>query len=181
MTALLRRIEAETQQAAQAERDERLEEARTGRRRRRNPKWAVDHLLDVGAITADQHGAAMRFALAIERSHLGTSGAGRDKVDGGGGDIHARLWDASVSAEVVRRARLFVLRSSSATKTRGAVLDRLFAFNGHDVTGARPTMEKMRTNSLGSRLPYDYAMRRIVHVLKLLEAFFGVSDLRGSR
>ncbi len=49
------------------------------------------------------------------------------------------------------------------------VLDRLFAFNGHVVTGARPTMGQMRGTEGGARHSYDYAVRQIVCVLDLLD------------
>lgn len=132
--------------------------------RRRNPRWACDTLARTGQITADQHRAANRYASLIERSHL--AGGGRqERVDGGDGDMHARLWDAAVCASAVRQARLFVLRAPSAIKTRMAVLDRLFAL-------PHPTMAQMQCAPSGAKYPHDFAVRRIAGVLELLVIHF---------
>lgn len=168
-TALLRRIEAEREAARQAAWAER---AAPGRKL---PRWAVDHLLTTGQIGADLHSAASRYASAIERSQPG-AGAGVEKIDGGLADPHARLWDAAVSAENVRAARLWVFRSRTAFRMRMPVLDRLFAFDGHCVTGARPTIAVMRMTATGDRLSYDTAVKRIVGVLDLLDAFWTDRD-----
>ena len=120
-TALLRRIEDERE----AKRQEAW--ANRGRADHKLPVWACDTLLRNGDIGADLHDAAQRYRSAIERSQ-GVIGATGEKVDGGDGDPHARLWDASVARQVARTARSFVLASPCSLRKRAAVLDALFAF-----------------------------------------------------
>lgn len=168
-TALLRRIEDEAEAKRQAAWAERKASGSTGRERQR-PRWCVDHLLSVGQITAEQHEAGRRYASVLERSMPG--GAGSDaKVDcsNAGADPHARMWDAAVSAETARAARLFVLRTKSASRNRMQTLDKVFAF-------PQPTMSVMQRSPSGSKLPYDYACRRIRHVLELLDVFWADVD-----
>lgn len=167
-TKLLRTIERDDEakrQAAWAERS-------SGKRTQRNPRWACDTLARTGQITADQHKAAHRYASMIERCHLSSAGS-LERVDGGAGDIHARLWDAAVCLSAARQARVFVLRAPSAIRTRMAVLDRLFAF-------PLPTMAQMQLAPSGAKYPYDFAVRRIAGVLDLLAIHFDDRD-RGLR
>lgn len=163
-TALLKRIEDEKEAARQAAWAERA----AGEQRRRNPRWACDTLIRNGQITASQHTAAARYASLLERSHV-ENGAGGERVDGGDSDIHARLWDASISRSVARSARLFVLRAPSLIKTRMHVMDALFAF-------PQPTMAQMQRSPSGAKYPYEFAVRRIAGVLDLLDVFFTDRD-----
>lgn len=161
-TALLARIAAEAEAARQA-----AWQARASGERKR-PRWAVDHLLGVGGISAEQHTAAHRYSNALERSQPGGRGPS-PKVDGSGSDPHARMWDASVAHQVVRGARVFVLRAPSSARKRMAVLDALFAW-------PHPTMAKMTHIATGSKLPYTYAVKRIGTVLDLLDMYFAKCD-----
>lgn len=171
-TALLRRIERETEERIASEFADRLAASRTGTRAKGLPRWAVDQMLAAGDITPDQHSAAHRYRKALERSQPG-GGGDRPKVDGGDSDPHARLWDAAQSAQVARTARSWVLASPSTRRTRARVLDRLFAF-------PCPSLERMRTQAnagkAGYRLPRHDVVRRCVHVCELLEVFFEVMD-----
>lgn len=167
-TALLRRIEDERE----AKRQEAW--ANRGRADHKLPVWACDTLLRNGDIGADLHDAAQRYRSAIERSQ-GVIGATGEKVDGGDGDPHARLWDASVARQVARTARSFVLATPCSLRKRAAVLDALFAFDGEHVTGPLPTMAKMRVIN-AQRYSADYAVKRIVGVLELLALHFTMMD-----
>lgn len=163
-TALLRRIADEDEDARQLAWAERKEHGRA----KRNPRWAVDHLLSVGQITADQHDAAKRLQSCLERSQPGYA-SGCEMVDGSRSDPHARLWDAAVCSSAVRQARIFVMATRSASKNRMLVMDKLFAFPA-------PTMAQMQRSASGSKLPYDYACKRIRHVLELLEIHWRDAD-----
>lgn len=162
-TKLLRDIARDDEARRQAAWAERSSGAR-----KRPPRWACDTLARTGQITADQYAAANRYAALIERSHLAGAGS-MERVDGGDGDIHARLWDAAVCASAVRQARVFVLSAPSAIKTRMAVLDRLFAL-------PHPTMAQMQVSPSGAKYPHDFAVRRIAGVLELLVIHFDDRD-----
>lgn len=161
-TALLSRIAEEAEEARQAA----WERRRIGEKRK--PKWACDHLLDGGYITAEQHSAAARYISLLERSQPGGGHAG-DKVDGSRGDIHARLWDCAVSASIARAARSWVLNTATAHRKRMNVMDLLFRF-------PLPNMTKMTYTPRGGKLPYHYAVSRITAVLDMLVIFFAQHD-----
>lgn len=163
-TKLLRDIARDDE----ARRQEAWAERSAGETRKRNPRWACDTLARTGQIDADQHAAAQRYVSLLERSHVVTGGHD-ERTDGGSGDIHARLWDAAVSLQNARAARLFVLKAPSAIKTRMAVLDRLFAF-------PLPTMQQMQVSPSGGKYPYEFAVRRIAGVLDLLAIHFEDRD-----
>lgn len=165
-TALLRRIADEQEAKRQAAWAARA----SGDHERKLPVWAIDTLLRGGDITANMYDAGKRYRSAIERSQA-AGGGGGPKVDGGDGDPHARLWDASVSLQVARTARSFVLRARSPIRTRATVLDRLFGWDGHNAISALPTMAQMRQVN-GQRYSADQAVRRMVGVLDLLAIHF---------
>ena len=162
-TALLARIEREKHAAAQSERDDRLAQARGERQRIHAPKWAVDHLMSVGALTPDQHTAAHRYASALERA-LGGSGGGYERVDGGDNDPHARLWDMAVSAQTARAVRGFVLASGQRRPTTKPMLEALFSF-------PHPSMSMLRVRRSGAEVE-----RQVCNVVDLIEQAFQVLD-----
>jgi len=165
-SALMRRIDDETEAKRQAAWAERKEHGRVGAKR--NPKWACDTLVHAGQISSDQHEAAQRYASALERSLPGCAGS-YERVDGGGSDPHARLWDQAVCRTIVLDGRLWVLKSRSTARSRMYVLDRLFAF-------PQPTIEQMRRSENGGRLQREHAINRIVAVLDLLRLFWDERD-----
>ena len=156
--------------------------------RRRPPKWAADHLLDVGAITADQHDAAQRYASAIER------GFGGDPLPAGLSETHvARIvWDTTFAAEVrrtqaaldraqsrevARAARSWVRRYIARLATKRAreasqrVFDGIFGFDGVAVraqgswrvvrgTNNTPTGEALATRGIEALTDYFATMDR---------------------
>lgn len=169
-TALLRRIERENEAKRQEAWAERAAGLKHGTKAR--PKWAVDHLLAVGEITPGQHSAAQRYWRAIEGAQVGAGAGNWQKVDGARPDPHEKMWNASVALQEAREARLYVATAPSSRPTRLRVLDRLFAFNGHVVTGALPTMAKMRHSPSGVKSALDPTVAKIAHVLELLEGYF---------
>jgi len=166
-TALLRKI-ADQQEAERQEQWAERKAANTTGRVRKNPKWALDHLLATGQITALQYDAGKRYASALERSLPGSAGD-LNKVDNSLADPHARIWDACVCAGTVRAARLWVLRSQHASRTRMDTLAKLFAY-------PHPTMPMMRTLESGCELSYAVAVSRITGLLDLLDAYFESAD-----
>ena len=180
-TALARDIDRQDEARRAADWDDR----RAGHRRR-PPKWAADHLLDVGAISADQHDAAQRYASAIER------GFGGDPLPAGLNEQHvARIvWDTTFAAEV-RRTQAALDRAQSREVARAArswvrslrkrrndpalaVLDLLFGFNGA-ATGCRASWKIMR--SRGGSNNSHRTEAEIVRVLEYLTDFWLDADL----
>lgn len=155
-TALLRTID---------EQDEaRRQEAWEDRRRshaKRPPKWAVDHFLEVGAISAEQHDSALRYARAIEAGFAG------DPLSSGLSETHVTrvVWDTSVAAEFDRVAKALDRAQSREVavtarshvrnallrwrKTAWPTMDLLFGFNGLFVTGPLASWKMLRSRGTG--------------------------------
>jgi len=73
-------------------------------------RWCVHRLMRAGHLAPAQHAAAVRLSRLLERAAGQTaSGGSGEAVDGGGGDPHARMWDASVCAREAECARAAVM------------------------------------------------------------------------
>lgn len=179
-TALLRRIEREDQARIAAQYAERLEASRTGTRAKGLPRWAVDQLLEFGVITPTQHSAAHRYRKAIERSQEGGR-SDTPKVDGSRSDPHARAWDRAVSRTISRSARAWVGKNLRRYPAALRVLDRLFAFNGDTLTGALPSLSKMRDIGENGRLGNKENERRCFRVLESLTIYWAEMDRQYGR
>lgn len=154
-TALLRKIDQQAEQSRQDAWDD-----RANRTRRRPPKWACDFLVDTGAITPEQHDAAMRLTALIERGYAG------DPLAGSQADPTPHLaWDTSFAADVGRTQRAWdratsresaaaahlwvasVLRATNYKRSRTALLRTftgLFGFDGSAIVGPRATWKTIR-------------------------------------
>lgn len=149
-TALLRKIDQQTEQSRQDDWDD-----RAARTRRRPPKWACDFLVDTGAITPEQHDAAQRFASLIERGYAADplAGSQADPTPHLAWDTSfaadlgrtQRAWDRAVSRESAAAAHLWaasVLRATNYKRSRTALLRTftgLFGFDGVVIVGPRAT------------------------------------------
>ena len=96
-TALLRRIEREAEARRQQQWTDRAAEAEA--RPRRRTKWALDHLMDAGDITTDQHDAGVRYAQVRAVVLRPPPLAGSQLVG-----VHP-AWDMTFAAEIERAAR----------------------------------------------------------------------------
>lgn len=97
MTALQRRIEREDE----AKRQEAWADRAAGAQRKRT-KWAIDHLMDTGQITPDQHDAAQRFYAICVAANREPPLSGSSVVT----PIQA-AWDLSIAADVRRLERVW--------------------------------------------------------------------------
>jgi hypothetical protein len=130
-SALAVRIERENEAKRQQAWADRAEP-----RQRRRSKWAIDHLLDTGQITANQHTAAERLAAAIvaasEPPHLPGSAPtqvhpGWDLTFATEMDRVSRHWKRATARSAAQGARSWVAAAPLTTKARMRLYDRLFA------------------------------------------------------
>ena len=127
-TALLRRIEREDEAKRQIAWDERGLPY-VGRR-----KWAIDHLLDTGQISPDQHTAAGRLheVIIVAATPPPMAGLNLGAVHTSwdltvGAEVRRCRWEVSQSRQIARGARSWVAAAPLTTKPRLRLYDRLFA------------------------------------------------------
>jgi hypothetical protein len=168
-TALARRIEREDEARRQQAWADRAEP-----RQRRRSKWAVDHLLDTGQITPDQHTAAERLAQAIVIAntppHLAGSAPtqvhpGWDLTFATEMDRVTRHWKRANARSAARGARSWVAAAPLTTKARMRLYDRLFALP------APPWKSILNGNGHTTRI-----CERVSSLLDVIDAYWAAMD-----
>lgn len=147
-----------------------------GRREIAKDRWCVTSLLRSGAITSDQHGAAVRLSTLMERAAGQTGGATGEFVDGGGSDPHARMFDAALCAREAECA-LASVRTRLAgphASARISALDAALSFPHETIAGAS------RSAGIGYGRQRDF-IALLKPGLDLLVVYFDAVDAQALR